>query len=205
MLMKFYTDDEGRVRPITPKASNRLLQPDLLRRVKAHAVRIPLILIDENLPKSLEYELRRLGFRVARVNAVLGSGASDQQIKRYAEEHNAIILTRDVSFPEPGYNGDRILIRDVKGIQLRFGAKMTFKKAVLIIVIRSMAVKLIFYSMEKFETIGIFCWGCASGNKVQFDINSEKGKRFKPSVIEDIFEKLKDKKVKVIVEEIGNE
>ena len=89
--MKFYTDDQGRVRPITPKASNSLLPQDLSRRVKAQ-VRIPIILIDENLPKSLEYELRRLGFRVARTTDVVGTGASDQQIKKYAEEHNAIII-----------------------------------------------------------------------------------------------------------------
>jgi len=70
-------------------------------------------LVDENLPESVARELKREGYRVEHVNWIGFRKAPDPQIKRYAERHNMIILTRDVGFPEPRILGDRVLIVDV--------------------------------------------------------------------------------------------
>ncbi len=74
----------------------------------------PLLLLDENIPKSIEYNLRNMGYRCIHVTKIFKKGTPDNELTKYVEEHDAIMITRDTfSFPEPRTGGDRITVKDL--------------------------------------------------------------------------------------------
>lgn len=81
-----------------------------------------LFIIDENIPPKTARDLRTMGYRAYHTKEIFKDrgvperGVSDERIKNYAEQHNAVVLTRDtLSFPEPRGRGDRVIVRDVPG------------------------------------------------------------------------------------------
>lgn len=54
-------------------------------------------LLDENLPYSLKNELVTFGHQVEHARDIL-RGKSDAEIARYAKEHQAILITKDLEF-----------------------------------------------------------------------------------------------------------
>jgi predicted nuclease of predicted toxin-antitoxin system len=55
-------------------------------------------LVDEDLPRSFARSLREGGFEAEDVRDVGLRGRSDEEVLRYAEEHNRILVTADLGF-----------------------------------------------------------------------------------------------------------
>lgn len=78
----------------------------------------PLILLDENISPDVEYELRNRGYLTVHVTKIFKKGTPDNELSKYVEEHNAIIVTRDaVTFPEPREAGDRIVVKNLPKVK----------------------------------------------------------------------------------------
>jgi len=77
----------------------------------------PLILLDENISTEVEYKLRNRGYLTVHVTKIFKKGTPDNELSKYVEEHNGIIVTRDaVTFPEPREGGDRVVVNDIPGM-----------------------------------------------------------------------------------------
>jgi len=96
------------------------------KRMNRH-FRAPVFLIDENLPIYLVFAARKEGYRAVHIrqlwvdeNGKPLRKVPDEVISKFAQDKGWVVVTRDtVSFPEPRGKGDRIILRDAKGLDTR--------------------------------------------------------------------------------------
>jgi len=69
------------------------------------------LLIDVNLPKKLAENLKKMGFDVTYLTEVLPQSTKDEEIAKWMEENDALILTKDKRFPATEGGSKIILAR----------------------------------------------------------------------------------------------
>jgi len=80
------------------------------------------LLIDVNLPKKLAENLKKMGFDVTYLTEVLPQSTKDEEIAKWMEENDALILTKDKRFPATE-GGSKIILARLKGIDTEVGYK----------------------------------------------------------------------------------